>query len=61
MMSNRWEMNDILTEITLEAPAERIWELLADCSLYPYWNPLFQQATGRMAVGVVIVFAASVG
>lgn len=44
-------MKEIRTEITLEAPIERIWELLADCSLYPHWNPLFQRATGRMSVG----------
>ena len=39
------------TEITLEAPVDRIWELLADFALYPHWNPLFQQATGRWSVG----------
>jgi hypothetical protein len=53
-------MNEIRTEITLEAPVERIWELLADCSLYPYWNPLFQQAAGRMVVGESLNFAVSI-
>lgn len=44
-------MMEIRTEIALDAPIERIWELLADFSLYPHWNPLFQQATGRMDSG----------
>lgn len=43
-------MNEIRTEIMLEAPAERIWELLADLKLYPQWNPLFQRATGHMGI-----------
>lgn len=44
-------MKEIRAEITLEAPAARIWELLADTALYHYWNPLFQQASGQMKVG----------
>ena len=45
------EMNEVRTEISIEAPVERIWELLADLSLYPHWNPLFPRATGRMDAG----------
>ncbi|MFA7405162.1 MAG: SRPBCC domain-containing protein [Pelobacteraceae bacterium] len=52
-------MNEIRTEITLEAPVERIWELLADCTLYPFWNPLFKQVTGRMVVGESMNFMVS--
>lgn len=44
-------MNELRTELSLEAPAERIWELLTDLKLYPQWNPLFQRATGKMSVG----------
>lgn len=44
-------MNEVRTEITIEAPVERIWELLADLGLYPHWNPLFQRATGRLHAG----------
>ena len=44
-------MNEIRTEITLEAPVERIWELFADTGLYPHWNTLFPQAAGTMEVG----------
>lgn len=44
-------MKDLRTEITLEAPVDRIWELLADCSLYRHWNPLFTQAKGLLNAG----------
>lgn len=44
-------MNELRTELSLEAPVERIWELLTDLKLYPQWNPLFQRATGKMNVG----------
>lgn len=50
-------MNEVRTEITIEAPVERIWELLADLSLYPHWNPLFQRATGRMDAGEQVELA----
>jgi hypothetical protein len=39
------------TEITLEAPVERIWQLASDCSLYSGWNPLFQAGAGQMRSG----------
>ena len=44
-------MPKIHTEITIIAPGERVRELLADTMLYPQWNPLFPQLTGRMEVG----------
>ena len=44
-------MNELRTERTLEAPVDRIWELLADCSLYQQWNPLFTQEKGLLKVG----------
>jgi hypothetical protein len=44
-------VHEIKTELTLAAPAYRIWDLLTDCALYPQWNPLFQSATGRLKTG----------
>jgi len=49
-------MNEIKTEITLEAPVERIWELLADCSIYPNWNPVIKQASGKLVEGEHLSF-----
>ena len=48
-------MLKIHTEITLDAPLERVSELLADTSLYPQWHPLFPQVSGEMRVGDAIV------
>jgi len=48
-------MLNIHTEITLDAPFERVSELLADTSLYPQWHPLFPQVSGEMRVGAPLV------
>jgi hypothetical protein len=44
-------MLKIHTEITLDAPLDRVRELLADTGLYPQWNPLFPQIGGELGVG----------
>ncbi len=44
-------MAELTTEITLEAPVDRIWQLLTDFGLYPQWNPLFTKATGPVNPG----------
>lgn len=48
-------MLKIHTEIILDAPFERVRELLADTSLYPQWHPLFPQISGEMRVGAAPV------
>ena len=48
-------MLNIHTEITLDAPLDRVSELLADTSLYPQWHPLFPQVSGEMRGGAAIV------
>jgi hypothetical protein len=48
-------MPKIHTEITLDAPLDRVSELLADTSLYPQWHPLFPQVGGEMRAGAAIV------
>ena len=47
-------MPEIHTEITIDAPPERVRELLADTALYPQWHPLFPQVSGALSVGAVI-------
>lgn len=49
-------MNEIRSEITIEAPVERIWELLADCNLYPNWNPVIKHASGKLVEGEYLSF-----
>lgn len=38
-------MKKMTVDVTLDAPAERIWELLTDFSVYPQWNTLFTKAS----------------
>ena len=44
-------MAEIRTEITLDSPIDRIWQLLSDHALYKEWNSLFQKATGGLSTG----------
>jgi hypothetical protein len=39
------------SEVTINAPAERVWRVLTDMPAYPEWNPFFVQAKGKLVVG----------
>jgi len=41
----------IETEITINAPADRVWAVLADLSGYATWNPFIVDAAGRPEAG----------
>ena len=47
-------MLKIHTETIIDAPLDRVRELLADTSLYPQWHTLFPQVSGPMEVGAAI-------
>ena len=47
-------MLKIHTETIIDAPLDRVRELLADTSLYPQWHTLFPQVSGQMEVGAAI-------
>ena len=44
-------MREIHTEIAIEAPAERVWEVLMDFDSYPEWNPYIRELKGEAAPG----------
>jgi hypothetical protein len=44
-------MRQLCTEIVIQAPAERVWRILADLDRYPEWNPLIRRAIGKAEVG----------
>ncbi len=44
-------MKQLHTEIEIEAPAERVWELLADFASYPEWNPFIRSISGQPTPG----------
>jgi hypothetical protein len=41
----------LVTEIRIDAPPERVWQVLSDLAAYPAWNPFVVQAEGRAEVG----------
>ena len=52
-------MPEIKTTITIDAPKEKIWEILLDFDRYPEWNP-FMRLKGRPVVGQTIKLEAHV-
>lgn len=43
--------HEIRTEIEIAAPAEQVWEVLADTEAYPEWNPFIISSTGNLEEG----------
>ena len=44
-------MKDLHSEIEVEAPAERVWQVLTDFASFPQWNPFIRRANGEPKVG----------
>jgi hypothetical protein len=44
-------MKEISAEIEIEAPAERVWEVLTDFAKFPEWNPFIRQMSGEPRTG----------
>ena len=44
-------MRELRAEITINAPAERIWETLTGLESYQEWNPFMRRASGIVQVG----------
>jgi hypothetical protein len=44
-------VKELRSEIEIEAPAERVWQLLTDFSSFPQWNPFIRHASGTIQVG----------
>lgn len=42
---------DIVTDIVIDAGAERVWGVLTDFASYPEWNPMIRRASGELAPG----------
>jgi hypothetical protein len=44
-------MKTVRTQIVIDAPAERVWNTLANLAAYPDWNPFISRVTGRLLPG----------
>ncbi len=44
-------MKQLSAEIEIDAPAERVWQVLTDFAKFPEWNPFIRQMSGEARVG----------
>jgi hypothetical protein len=44
-------MRELLSEIEIAAPPERVWEVLTDFDAYPEWNPFMRSVLGSGETG----------
>jgi hypothetical protein len=44
-------MKEIHAEIEINAPAEKVWQVLTDFATYPEWNPFVHSVKGEVVVG----------
>ncbi|SNQ59168.1 SRPBCC domain-containing protein [Candidatus Methanoperedens nitratireducens] len=44
-------MKEVRTEIEINAPPERVWQLLTDFASFPLWNPFIRKASGEPRKG----------
>ena len=45
---------ELTTYVDIDAPAERVWEVLTDLSAYAEWNPFITRAEGEIVEGARI-------
>ena len=44
-------MKEVFREVEIQAPAERIWQMLTDFASYPEWNPFIRRISGQPKEG----------
>ncbi|MGB5217944.1 MAG: SRPBCC domain-containing protein [Smithella sp.] len=44
--------HEVITEIEINATAERVWDVLTDFGAFPQWNPMIRWAKGEVRPGV---------
>ncbi len=47
-------MKELRTEIEIDAPARRVWDVLTDFESLPEWNPFMQRASGELTPGATL-------
>src|SRR2546426_2508439 len=44
-------MLELRTDIEIDAPVERVWEVLTDFDRFPDWNPFIRRIGGNAPIG----------
>ncbi len=44
-------MRELVSEVEIGSPAERVWDVLTDFDAYPEWNPFIRRASGELREG----------
>ncbi len=44
-------MKEVSAEVVIQAPAERVWEVLTDFAKFPEWNPFIKKMSGEPRTG----------
>lgn len=44
-------MREVYTEIRINAPLERVWNMVTDLEAYKTWNPFITESRGKAALG----------
>lgn len=48
-------MKKIKTEIIINAPKAKVWNILTDLEKYPAWNPLIKKSEGQIKLGTQLI------
>ncbi|MBL8019905.1 MAG: SRPBCC domain-containing protein [Leptospirales bacterium] len=46
---------EVHTSIVIQAPPEKVWNVLTDFEDYPNWNPFIRRVFGKVSIGSTIV------
>ncbi|MCI4668147.1 MAG: SRPBCC domain-containing protein [Bacteroidia bacterium] len=49
--TDSYSHKEIVTEITIHAPASKVWEILTDFESYEDWNPFIVKSEGSLVLG----------
>ena len=51
LKSTGFNRKELVSEIEIEAPPERVWRVLTDFDRFPEWNPFIRRISGRIEKG----------
>jgi hypothetical protein len=55
------QVRSVVTVVDINAPGDRVWQVLTDLDGYRAWNPFLTSASGAITPGGTITIAAKVG